>query len=978
MKKIRFGSFPLVEVNKGDRRCLDKYLIKNFSDNISISDAMRNLNLTKNLMYITPDSLMREWYSNGKSKNDGTGRHVSYDSRSNGGEYEKILTRAFYILKDFYKNVSHKPFYREYVYYPIYIEKVESVSVSNVSHSKMNYSFIVLSNDLDVDLKIDEIRYDENTSLNLLYLFIEFFVDPEKPVSAGPSTSTSSINNINEEDLGFLVKLYQYIEKLGKEPIVFMTELYKFFGVLQSATTNAITSGGINKGIQDISKLFATSKIDDFRKYNGVLRTQFITSMKAHSIGTDAYRKSFIQMMNTLFSEKGFVDIIGDSKPDSELMDRSRIIYNTSKYQELISLAKELVKYNKLGKDKIVINDQIDFDFHVESGGTTFDVQGQMVVQKYTEYFNNFLKKLKIKLNEGIDEFSETQSRNNIDTSDLVKLREAKTDKERQIKLLSAYIVKLEAEVNNLYYVISMNGYDTTTAIGTSTINKYNTLSAELRTRHNDLVILETENTHQATAIATVENLHKRAIVNNATAVSKDGKPNVIEYIANDLTYLYDDLQDLFKNETLVTQFLNDPILDTHRFESITRGGSSGADSQFLLDFVKTIDEDITIMAGSIYENITAINRDIRRRMGVLNTPAQDIGKDGQIQMYKLMLRELVVNEFFKNINRIFSRREYKQSIARDDKLSELHPIIIKMLRDPNTFKSFILNFNTIENLYNLWFMTQTKKYMAGLLRRVPQKLNNPRNKVEYVIENLLGLHKNPVWIIGDTKLYLSMPDYLSLTNTKILSSIDKSELKNICRIDAKDYWDENRMGKMVKTKDASKDVQTETKNVDDVEKKLIDAKAEQTPIDPKKKIAYEQRIRNLEAAVTTAKKRLTQAENKSKSNKDQMKLNLFDREPIGYGDGELLNRKETDDLSKNKRDILPFGSQLPNAKSYQSQVPERENLEYNMPSLDLNKPYPYPQPQRDQGQYPQQHYQPPQPFDPYTQRDHDTNNRRY
>ncbi len=115
MKKISFGSFPLTEVKKEDRKCLDRYLIKSFSDNISISDAIRNLAVTKNMMYITPDALMRDLLGA-----RGSGRTNSPDRESNN-LYEQALERAFYVLKEIYSRLASSAFYRDFIYYPIYI-----------------------------------------------------------------------------------------------------------------------------------------------------------------------------------------------------------------------------------------------------------------------------------------------------------------------------------------------------------------------------------------------------------------------------------------------------------------------------------------------------------------------------------------------------------------------------------------------------------------------------------------------------------------------------------------------------------------------------------------------------------------------------------------------------------------------------------------------------------------------------------------
>jgi len=127
MRKISLGSFPLTEIRSDDRKCLDRYMIKTFSDNISISDAVRNLAVTKNLLYITPDALMNSWLGNKNPSDDKTNitSTINSSDRTSNNLYNAALKRAFYILKEFYKRIKNAPFYKEYIQYPIYIEKVD-------------------------------------------------------------------------------------------------------------------------------------------------------------------------------------------------------------------------------------------------------------------------------------------------------------------------------------------------------------------------------------------------------------------------------------------------------------------------------------------------------------------------------------------------------------------------------------------------------------------------------------------------------------------------------------------------------------------------------------------------------------------------------------------------------------------------------------------------------------------------------------
>ena len=64
MKKIRFGSFPVVSMKKNEQHCLDSYLIKTFADKIAITSALGTISKTERA-FITP-SLIRKYFKSGQ------------------------------------------------------------------------------------------------------------------------------------------------------------------------------------------------------------------------------------------------------------------------------------------------------------------------------------------------------------------------------------------------------------------------------------------------------------------------------------------------------------------------------------------------------------------------------------------------------------------------------------------------------------------------------------------------------------------------------------------------------------------------------------------------------------------------------------------------------------------------------------------------------------------------------------------------
>lgn len=952
MKKIRFGSFPLTEIHKNDRRCLDKYLIKNFSDNISISDAMRNLNITKDLMYITPDSLMRDWLGAGRSGQ--TPRNTP--DRAGQDKYEVILKRAFVILKDFYKNVSNKPFYKEYVYYPIYIEKIERLDIHHDRNTQLNYSFIVLANDLDKELKVDELRYDSNSSLNFLYLFSEFFADPNPRQQ--DSKSSKTLNDLKEEDLNFLVKFYQFVEKADKEPIQMVTDIYKFISVIRKlVTSNTADEKKVNEAI---NKYFKGTSINDFKKYQGIMKHAFMqhvnngTSIQDY----DGFRKAFIDMMNALFNEKGFIDLV-NSVDNSDLGIRQRTVYNSNKYQEIINLAKELVKYNNIPASKIVENDKLDFDFNLEMGGYSIELQSQQVSQNYQTYFKDFVSKLKLYVNDSLtealkSEINTIKDATNIDgsISNTIKDREKSV---RELKTVNDKIIQLTPEFEKLENIINNDpNFDTTIPGDMHLIDRRNKLN-------NQLIVLNREAMqHQAdiSAFTNSLNVYKhmegsisgivKTMGNSTTKLAID---EIINSLSTDLTYLYDDLKELFISETLVAQILENPVNSTTEFDAIYNSNDEKIET--LKEFIHTVQADIDTIAESLFFNFrstlltfentvygitdTKLGNDIvssedqnafaKAVTNHLKSSFDDSSKQEQYQkIFGHEIKQRVIFSVFRNIQRVFSKKKYKQEISQDRKISELHPLIKRMLKEPHNFKAFIIDYDTLDQLYNLWFISATNKFMAGIRGRMPQKLSNPRNRLEFVIEDILGLYNNPVWIIGKTKLYLSMPDYLSLTKTKILSAIDKADLKNICRIDYKDYWDEKRMGQMLKISSGkTKHAQQELDNSQKELKQHLSEKPDYTQKNGQQH--YDARTRRLEKAVKIAEEKLLKAQKEDQNNKTLQTANLFDRpeqEP-------LLNAKEMDDLRKGREEVIPHGSSLP-GKSFEDQVADK--LEHEMDDI--------------------------------------------
>ena len=904
MKKIRFGSFPLVEIPKKERRCLDRYLIKNFSDNISISDAMRNLNVTKNLLYVSPDYLIKHFMDGANTPSiSQPDQSKSPDSKA----YDLSLKRAFFIMKEFYKNIKNKPFYKEYVYYPIYVEKIDVQrstmygKITEPGSGKMikEYSFIILSNDLDTTLKIDEIRYDENATLNFLYLYSEFFADPKY--------ATKSLNDLDHTDLNFLMKLYQYIEKSEVSPIELVLKLYSFLNQLTPGSTFTTTT--------DITAAFKKGvDMPDLKKYNGVLKSTFFRSLQSTNgiYSNEQARESFIKMLDALFKEKGFIDLFGEIQSD-KIIDRQQYIYNANKYKEIIGLVEELVKFNRSNDaHSIIQDDQIDFDFKIQNDHYQVEVRDKRIAEVFTSRFKDLIEQsktfvkneLKLVINKLKNQFQNDLS-NEKGLMYLEKERDG-FQKERQA------ILGLKRQIHNELIKLSSSNDPDDIRHRNELITKYGQLD-------NEQHALETSIDHIDKEININKYLFQQS--NGIIEALKDDK-NIVDIAdsimsdsVTDYTYLFEDLFSIFKTRTLVEQQME---VELTNGDFLKLSANLPEDKTELAEVYRAIADDIDQISDQVKERLRGIMINLVGQYTdkfdkiIENYKSDKAGKPGfQPKKFKNLLMSFIndldepdYQEQFKAryknilttgskniitliIKKEFQRTQVHQEISKNDKLSELHPLIKKLLQEPQNFRSYILDFKILENLYQLWFITQTKKFGLGLVKTLPRKLNHPKNRIEFTIETILGLKKNPVWILADQKIYLSMPDYLSLTGVKILSSVPKEEILEVCKIKGRDYWNENNIGTSDKVYEHKKDEELAAK-VEELKVEIKDLQSQ------KNKTTDKNKIKQIDSKLKSAKKHLVVANNKLKKVRQQKVLNRSNIQAFDLFDDPHMSDKTT------------------------------------------------------------------------------------
>ncbi len=1020
MKKISFGSFPLTEIRKEDRRCLDRYMIKTFSDNISISDAVRNLAVTKQLMYITPDALMQSWLANG-SQTDITSRA----DRSSNNIYDQVLKRAFYILKEFYAKISNAPFYKEYIYYPIYVEKIEKTTPMGSSDNTnqytdvlMNYSFIIVSNDLTKNLKIDEIRYDENASLNFLYLFIEFF---------SGTGFEYSLHDFNKNDLEFLVKMYQFIEKSGKEPISAVLDLYKLLGLIKRVSEGDKNNSNLRR---DLDVFLKGSDIHELTKYRGLINHEFMQMLSGKKTvsqdgGNGDYRKRFRELLELIFNSEKLSGLYSGVTTGKSRGERTAFLYQASKYREILNVAGELVDYNALNCKEVISQDHMDFDFKVESGETSIETSRQIVAQKYQSFFKDYVSSIRDYMEGLVSELIGTLGvdvafNTNVATEQKTvddDLKDALSDLSTAETTLARHqAVVMRAETRLVGYISNQSAHIRGGGAGTP-------FDTDIQRATNEKVVanrnasLESNNIEKikANLIALrarkiiLDNFNTNTTNSLVNDISKDTykklSDKIMSTLANDLTFIYDDGKRFFTNEKVAEGFINltqdstlpDPSTPSGFTKAVeaARNGTKpfikqkdeteiyditpeymageiliGLDNDFNVtasDAVRAMDDSIRPILANILTEYqrNRLNTEIKK-----GTPPQvaaqadaykefmlenfqknlSLGtKDGVMQgtlnnmltdKLEMVLRNRFVTRVLANFKRMLRKTTVNKALAFDQHISQLHPLVYKLMKGSGTtpnnacnyFKSFIIDYDMVEQLARLKFITETQKFLDGIIHKPPRKLSDPLNRIKTVLEEYLGLRYNPVWIISNTNVYLSMPDTLSLTGTNLLSKIPKSELMQVCNIKPSDYWNESKMGKVA---------EFGNRKIKEIIDKItrIREKIEEKETEKENGKADKSRIKSINNEITRLNKNIDRLEDDLQKIKDddREKKGQFTPNAFLFGDsaGEepLLTQKEKDELISNKNALK---DKLVNLNQYDDA--ELEELQKQQEVLDAKK----------------------------------------
>lgn len=846
MKTLSFGSFPLVHLDKRDRQCIDSYMIKNFAKLLVMSATMGNA--TNGVRkYRTPNVILNALKGNNSSNSIINTNNLPSESTMNDN------IRAFQAFKEIYNAIGKDPFYRDNIVYPIYIEqKSETVNASHGLDINYDYDFLLLTNDLQKHQSLDELTYNDDTTLS--FLLLKDLLYPLTKLQNFERMDRKEIEDKRDLRMNF-VKFLEHSKSKKMDPIIVFEKIIQSVG--KTLSTNRLDRTSIDRNTL-LNKFVDTLHSSTSKETNDRFNTNF-----RNMFNKDGQLMSASKLINLTFNQ------IGDftTEPEDSLDDHNdnylKRQFNFTKTQEFTSTLQvldSLLEFNSLTiadayKDANTISNKINLK--TDEGNFTVDMD-TFYNNLNSIYFPDFIKDVSDKIQSQFDFISKFvpdpkisgNYNSNITTNanNNKLLINERNQLQATLNLLMDYIHYTQDPHSNRPGLIVQH-HDAIKKQYTPGFNDNDRYSGVMLNGFNKVFINDGLFNFQATN--DYSELYNKI---TSTIPSKSMRLKDANKFIDDLT----NVNNLTKMVNYLDQSISNIDNNIANFNSIqhiamntnnTTSTSNTSNNQLinLLDFQKAfsfIHADIINFTnkqnGEIFANFIQSNKPLLQNINEFVTMDHTNPKLQDNELFKtceMSLKELVaelmqylknkfenkdlstevlnsIDKFFKtfeiSIYNIFDKRITKKIIKDFNSLNETNfvksndtkinqnPILKRIINDPNglsNLKTFILTEQVLLDFYDITYYFDSLKYKHGIIKNIVQRLNNKENKINRALIRL-GLDNCPVFIIGNSNnIYLKMPDFLSLTNSSFFQQIRKEDLKNSCKLKGLyNMWDEKAM----------------------------------------------------------------------------------------------------------------------------------------------------------------------------------------
>jgi len=838
MKLIRFGSFPLVQIRKEEHECLDKYLLKHFSDSISFSNAITNLSIMKNTFYITPEKViasMADNKMNAPKANATAGRLDDHEFGKHTGDYKNYVAatqRAFKILRTFYIQLSEAPFYKGMVYYPIYMEKYmrDNSSGGKIS-SQYKFNFVLLTNNLIND-RTKELVIDEAAVINVLYIFIHLFKSDVLFNDVSRSRDPIAFSDFKRKHLVQVMRFYKLIQKFDLNPVTVFLAIYDLVSFAKQEFSENKTAN-FNNFTSRLSSRSVNKFDPDDTKFRGLVKiiSNQITVELNRLKASDEFQSTeiILKIVETMLEHNEINDFVENLNHRNYSRDRRmELVADFNHYQPIIKIFEELVSYNELSLKDIIQDHDINFNKDIILTGDTAEanlttIRGAIDRPLFDQSYKSWQDDCTTFISRTIRTIIERQLTSEIN----IFYNYNKNPEYAQIKNELNTILDQIDTVKEQVQIAQAN-LDALTGgipVNPSTVVNPTIIAArrQLTDAQDAWARLNQEYANveaRRTVIVTQMDTLARNATNEILGKIEDKFDTLVTAFGN----IYEDLSNIFLNPLMMNLFFTND--DIRKLFNLGESGFNMNCIDLYTTLTKFSEIKLKIKTSSVVEKqslevldslIQQLTVDIRYLMDMyLNLIDSAISTDGvqtslnpgedklKALLSKADYDQLTVkfledcykklcNYIWKPMLLKLSRVQVREQneLQYSHELNDLHPVLGKMARNINNFKSFIFGITTLETLYDLIVLTKEKLFYNGLLRKPVVRLNTPEAKIKYILDTVLGLSQNTVWVIGGGKVRLSMPDYLAITGIPFTSDIKQSQLRSICKLDPKKWWSE-------------------------------------------------------------------------------------------------------------------------------------------------------------------------------------------
>lgn len=838
MKKIAVGAFPLVSIDKIERKMVENYLINTLSDLINVNQLSADINSDR-ARFITPMSILNFIKEN--KTNFEHDREVQYNNMETERESKaKAIKRAFKNTKNLYSAISNDPFYRDNVFYPIYIEE----TIKSGNYTDYKYDFLILSNDLVKTQILDEIQYDDR--ITLLFLILKCILLPDKKL-------TDLGKNIGGSQVDIRKYFAVYLETCKNNNI---NPIDMFVKVINLAGIQKRTKGGKN----NTNNLFGllTSKGVKPETAKMIHSSNFLNLFDNAGEIKDAY---FLTNLSQVDIAK-FIEDDTKMDPNYNIIGRQYAQAKTHEYGRILSIIDSLKVFNNasnmvqdMNSNEIMQKIKLAKSANNQEEEISINID-QILNDIETVYFRQFLQNI-----QSVDFGTVKKIYSQLGLSLAPKdIKSQENDFNQKLDILRKEIDAYQKEVNTINDLIDRNttadGYIEDTQLNIrlnqqlqAVQNKYKTNSEELLKTQNELYLFNIRNASNPDGNMSKEDYLKREF--SAYQIS-------LEEFSAYLTGLYAQLYTYFNSKEFLTDLEStgsqmmkiEDFRKLNIYNKVFKMDLFEISSLFEQHYYRKFDlneNNIDPLDKGSIKNLFKSNKNIGNEIRtLLRTNPNTLNSNRMEEI------------FFENLIRPIFKKYSNAAMVIANHIKDLrvekNPLLQKLFKNANMFKSFILTDDILIQAYDILHYLDNLKYEVGLINTPVSKVFNVQNKIQFMI-NRLGMNEFPVFIMNKSKISLSMPNHLSMTGNNFISTVSASAFKEIATINHVKVWSNINMFGGLENSKAYKDIE---KHINNIKKDIIDVEKDlKVEKDKKKKADLQKKLDKLK--VDQEKKRIEQ-----------------------------------------------------------------------------------------------------------------------